>query len=120
MRCWYVMRATVVNSRPLLSRSANRILITARVTRIVDYCFAVLYALFLVRLLLEFLNARRGTGFFESIRDLTDPFYAPFKYIVGSGSIDGAPVVWPLVIAVLGYVLLQAGIHGFLRLVARG
>lgn len=114
------MRATVVNSRPLLSRSANRILITARVTRIVDYCFAVLYALFLVRLLLEFLNARRGTGFFESIRDLTDPFYAPFKYIVGSGSIDGAPVVWPLVIAVLGYVLLQAGIHGFLRLVARG
>jgi uncharacterized protein YggT (Ycf19 family) len=73
-----------------------------------------------MRLLLEFLNARRGTGFFESIRDLTDPFYAPFKYIVGSSSIDGAPLVWPLVIAVLSYALLQAGIHGLLRLVARG
>jgi len=120
LRCYYLMRTTAIETRPGLSRSTNRVLIVARFTRILDYLFGLLYALFLVRLLLEFISARRGAGFFESIRDLTDPFYAPFKYIVGTSSIDGAPVVWPLVIAVLGYALLHAGLHGLLRLVARG
>lgn len=113
------MRTTVVETGPF-SRSTNRVVIVARITRIVDYLFGLLYTLFLVRLLLEFLSARRGTGFFDAIRSLTDPFYAPFKYIVASSSIEGAPLVWPLVIAILGYVLLHAGIHGLLRLVARG
>jgi uncharacterized protein YggT (Ycf19 family) len=84
-----------------------------------DYLFGLLYTLLLVRLLLEFLNARRDSGFFQSIRDLTDPAYAPFKHIVGTSPIDGAPIIWSLVIAVLGYVLLQVAIHGLLRLVVR-
>ena len=113
------MRTTVVETVPF-SRSTNRILIIDRIIRIVDYLFGLLYSLLLVRLLLEFLNARRGTGFFDTIRGLPDPFYAPFKYIVASSSIDGAPVVWPLVIAILGYVLLHVGIHKLLRLIARG
>jgi uncharacterized protein YggT (Ycf19 family) len=113
------MRNPVVEARPFFW-STNRALVVARITRIVDYLFGILYALLLVRLVLEFLSARRDTGFFEMVRSVTDPFYAPFKYIVASSSVEGAPVVWPLVIAVLGYMLLHAGVHGLLRLVARG
>lgn len=113
------MRTIVVETTPF-PRSTNRALIVARIARAIDYLFALLYALLLVRLLLEFLSARKGTGFFEAVCGVTAPFYAPFKYIVASGSIDGAPLVWPLVIAILAYVLLQACIHGLLRLVARG
>jgi uncharacterized protein YggT (Ycf19 family) len=113
------MRTIVVETTPF-SRSTNRVLIVARITRTIDYVFALLYTLLLVRLLLEFLSARRGTGFYEAVCSVTAPFYAPFKYIVASSSIDGAPVVWPLVIAIVAYALLQAGIHGLLSLVARG
>ncbi len=113
------MRITAVEHR-LFPRDSNRTLTTARILRIVDYLFALLYTLLSARLLLEFLSARRSAGVFEFINSLTAPFYAPFKYIVASSTIEGAPVVWPLVIAIVGYILLQAAIHGLLRLVARG
>lgn len=92
----------------------------ARIARVVDYGFSVLYVLFFVRLVLEFLRARRESGFYELIAGVTDPFYAPFKYIVATHTLDGAPIVWPLVVAILGYMLLHALVRGILRLVARG
>lgn len=98
----------------------SRILIVNRITRITDYLFGILYVLLLVRLVLEFIGARRTSAFFSSVCGVTAPFYAPFKFIVASSSIDGAPVVWPLVIAVLGYALLHMGLRGLLRLVERG
>ena len=113
------MRTTTVDTQ-LFPRLPHRIPIIARIARIVDYLFGLLYVLLLSRLLLEFLSARRSAGIYETICSLTDPFYAPFKYIVASSSIEGAPVIWPLVIAILGYLVLQAAIHGLLRLVARG
>ena len=69
---------------------------------------------------IEFFNARRTTGFVELIRAMTDPFYAPFKGIVGTDTVDGARVVWPLAVAILGYMLLHAALRGLLRLIARG
>jgi uncharacterized protein YggT (Ycf19 family) len=100
--------------------SPSRIVVVARISRVVDYLFGVLYALLWVRLLLEFINARRSSGFSTTIRGVTAPFFAPFNFIVANTSIDGAPVVWSLVIAVIGYALLHLGIRGLLRLVARG
>ena len=100
--------------------TSRRILILNRIARVSDYFFGILYTLLVVRLLLEFIVARRTSGFFGAIGSLTGPFYAPFKSIVASSSIDGAPVVWPLVIAVLGYALLHIAFRGLLRLVARG
>jgi uncharacterized protein YggT (Ycf19 family) len=100
--------------------STNRTLFVARLARVVDYLFGVLLALLLVRLLLEFLGALRTSGFFAAVSCVTDPFYAPFKHIVPSSFIEGAPVVWPLVIAMIGYALLHVGIRGLLRLIARG
>jgi uncharacterized protein YggT (Ycf19 family) len=110
----------IISVGHLLPNPSNRVLIAARLTRIADYVFGLLYALLLSRLALEFLNARRSTSVYEAIRSLTAPFYAPFKHIVPDSSFDGAPVVWPLVIAIVGYLLLQGALHGLLRLVARG
>ena len=51
---------------------------------------------------------------------LTNPFYAPFKGIVATESLDGAhPIVWPIVIAIVAYMLLHAAVRGLLGLLAR-
>ena len=100
--------------------SVARIDVVARIARVADYLFGILYVVLLVRLALEFFHARKGTGFVEIIRAISDPFYAPFKGIVASDSVAGAPVVWPLVVAIIGYMLLHAAIRGLLRLIARG
>ena len=97
-----------------------RVAVVDRVARVIDYLFGILYVLLLIRLALEFFNARQGAGFYRLIHELTEPFYAPFKGIFGTASIAGAHVVWPLVVAILGYMLLHAAIRGLLRLVARG
>ena len=91
-----------------------------RVARVIDYLFGLLYAVLAVRLVLELINARRGTGFYDLIASLSDPFYAPFRGILPTHNIDGARLVWPLVVAILGYMLLHGGIRGLLRLIARG
>ena len=98
----------------------DRVARVARVARIIDYAFSVLYVLFFVRLALEFLQARRTSGFYELIAGVTNPFYAPFKAIVATHTIDGAPIVWPLVVAIVGYMMLHAFVRGILRLIARG
>jgi uncharacterized protein YggT (Ycf19 family) len=90
------------------------------VARIVDFLFGVLYALFLVRLVLELINAAHNSGFFQFIRAVTDPFFAPFRGIVGSTYLDAShPIVWPLVIAIAAYMVVHAIIRGFLRLLMR-
>jgi len=110
-----------LSGHPLTSnRSAARGAVTARVARIADFAFGVLYALLLVRLALEFFGARKGTGFVEIIHTLTEIFYAPFKGIFPTDTALGAHLVWPLLVAVLAYMLLHAGIRRLLRLVARG
>jgi uncharacterized protein YggT (Ycf19 family) len=108
-----------VRSHPLIAAGPRRSLVVERIEEILDYLFGLLYALLLVRFALEFFNARPGAGFVRLIRDVTDPFYAPFQSIVASNSIEGARVVWPLIIAIVGYLLLHAAIRGVLRLVAR-
>jgi hypothetical protein len=97
----------------------NRASVLAQIGRVLDYLFGVLYALLLVRFFLELFGARSGAGFFQMIRGLTDVFYAPFRGLFGTTHIDGGYFVWPLVVAVLGYMLLHAGIRGLLRLLAR-
>jgi hypothetical protein len=73
-----------------------------------------------VRFLLDLLAARPRAGFVRFIRELTTPFYEPFQGIVASGSIEGARIVWPLVVAIIAYMLLHAVIRGLLRLVTHG
>jgi uncharacterized protein YggT (Ycf19 family) len=99
---------------------ARRHDVVVGLARVLDYLFGVLYTLFVVRLVLEMLGARRDTGFVMLIAWLTRPFYEPFRGIVPSETLDGAhPIVWSLVIAIVAYMLLHGLIRGVLRLAAR-
>jgi uncharacterized protein YggT (Ycf19 family) len=89
-------------------------------TRVIDFLFGVLYTLLLVRLLLELINASHNSGFFEFIRAATDPFFAPFRGIVASTSLDGSHrIAWPLVIAIAAYMIVHGIIRALLGLFSR-
>ena len=91
----------------------------ARVSQVVDYIFYLIYALLALRLLLALMAARSSAGFVQFIRAVTDPLYAPFRGIVASPSVEGGyTLALPIVIAIIVYALLHAGINGLLRLFA--
>ncbi len=103
-----------------LTPRTSRYDVVYRLMRVIDYLFGLLYALLAIRLVLELLRARRGAGFVELIDAATGPFYAPFRGILPSETLDGThPIVWPLVVALVAYMLLQAAVHGLLRLATR-
>ena len=91
----------------------------ARVSQVIDYIFYVIYALLALRLLLALLAARPGAGFVRLIHSVTDPLYRPFRGIVASPTAEGGyTLALPIVIALIVYALVHAGINGLLRLIA--
>ena len=91
----------------------------ARVSQVVDYIFYLIYALLAIRLLLALLAARSSAGFVQFIYTITGPLYAPFRGIVASPTAEGGyTLALPIVIAIIVYALLHAGINGLLRLIA--
>jgi uncharacterized protein YggT (Ycf19 family) len=91
----------------------------ARISQIVDYLFFVLYGLLAIRLLLELFAARESAGFFQFIKDVTDPFYSPFRGLVPSpSSPEGFTLALPIIVAIVVYMLLHLAINGLLRLFA--
>jgi hypothetical protein len=90
----------------------------ARVSQVVDYVFYVVYGLLAIRLVLSLIAARSGAGFVQLIRAVTAPFYAMFRGIVASPSIDGHTLALPIVLAIVVYALLHAGIKALLRMIA--
>ncbi len=91
----------------------------ASLSQVVDYIFYVIYALLAIRLLLALLAARSRAGFVQFIVTVTDPLYAPFRGIVASPTAEGGyTLALPIVIAIIVYALLHAGINGLLRLIA--
>jgi uncharacterized protein YggT (Ycf19 family) len=116
---WYRRSyAGVAPSSAYEASSARRFVVV--VARVLDFLFSALYLVLGVRLVLDFLQARRDSGFYELIAKASAPFYAPFKDIVHSNTLDAThPIVWSLVVAIVAYVLLHAVLRGLLRLVAR-
>jgi len=103
------------------SALARRHDVVRGVARVLDYLFGLLYTLLAVRLVLAMIGARRGTGFVELVASLTGPFYAPFRGIVPSEAVDAShPIVWPIVVALLAYMLLHGALRGLLRLMSSG
>jgi hypothetical protein len=89
----------------------------ARVSQIVDYVFFLIYGLLVIRLLLALFAARSGNGFVQFIYSVTDLFYAPFKGIVASPSVEGGfTLSLPIIIALIVYGLLHLAINGLLRI----
>jgi uncharacterized protein YggT (Ycf19 family) len=89
------------------------------VSRVLNAIFALLYAVLATRLILDFLEARKDSGFYQLVRTVSGPVYAPFKDIVSSGIIANHPVVWSLVVAMFAYALAHAVLNGLLRLATR-
>ena len=91
----------------------------ARVSQVVDYIFYVIYGLLGIRLLLALLAARSSAGFVQFIHAVTDPLYRPFRGIVASPTAEGGyTLALPIVIALIVYALIHAGVNGLLRLIA--
>jgi uncharacterized protein YggT (Ycf19 family) len=92
----------------------------ARVSQFIDYGFYVIYALLGLRLLLALFAARQSNDFVQFLKAISDPFYAPFKGIVASPSVDGGfTLALPIVVALVVYALLHLGVNGLLRIFAQ-
>ncbi|MCP9494125.1 MAG: YggT family protein [Pyrinomonadaceae bacterium MAG19_C2-C3] len=112
-------RHKAINEVAQSEREVGRSRGIARVSQVVDYIFFLIYTLLAIRLVLALLAARSEAGFVQLIRNITDPLYAPFRGIVGSPSIEGGyTLALPIVIAIVVYALVHAGINGLLRLFA--
>ena len=92
----------------------------ARVSQIVDYFFFIVYGLLGIRFLLELFAARESAGFFQFIRSVTGPFYAPFRGLVASPTMEGtgSTLALPIIVALVVYALLHLAINGLLRIFA--
>ena len=112
-------RAKAVDEVVETEREVERSRVAARVSQVVDYIFYIIYALLAIRLILALLAARRSAGFTQFIFSVTDPLYAPFRGIVASPTAEGGyTLALPIVVALVVYALLHAGINGLLRLLA--
>lgn len=112
------MREKAVDEVVQTEREVERGRVMARVSQVVDYLFFIVYGLLTLRFLLELFGARENAGFFQFIRSVTGPFYAPFKGLVASPSADGFTLALPIVFALVAYMLLHLAINGLLRIFA--
>ena len=112
-------RGKAINEVVETEREVERARGMARISQVVDYIFYLIYALLALRLLLALMAARSSAGFVQFIYAVTDPLYAPFRGIVASPRAEGGyTLALPIVIALIVYALLHAGINGLLRLIA--
>lgn len=113
------MRRTAVDEVVETEHEVDRARFVARVSQVVDYIFFVIYGLLTIRLLLELLAARESAGFFVFIKNVTAPFYSPFRGLVPNlSTAEGFTLALPIVVAIVVYMLLHLAINGLLRIVA--
>ena len=112
-------RGKAINEVVDTEREVERSRTAARVSQVIDYIFYIIYALLALRLLLALMGARRKAGFTQFIYSVTDPLHAPFRNIVAEPTAEGGyRLALSVVIAIIVYVLIHAGINGLLRLFA--
>lgn len=112
-------RGKAIEEVVVTEREIDRARGVARISQVIDYIFYVIYALLAVRLLLALMAARSSAGFVQLIYSVTDPLYRPFRGIVASPTAEGGyTLALPIVIAIIVYALVHAGINGLLRLIA--
>ncbi len=112
-------KENAINEVASSEREVQRSRGIARLSQFIDYAFFLIYALLAVRFVLAMIGARGEAGFVEFIVSLTDPFFAPFRNIVGG--VEGSPTSsasFSIGIALLAYVVLHIVINRLLRLIA--
>ena len=112
------MRTKAVDEVVQTQNEIERARVLARVSQVVDYVFFLIYGLLGIRLLLELFAARESAGFFQFIKTVTDPFYAPFKGLVPTLTNEGFKLALPIIVALVVYMLLHLAINGLLRMFA--
>ena len=110
------MRQKAVNEVVETEREVERGRSLARVSQVIDYIFFIIYGLLAIRLMLALFAAKSSADFVQFIRTVTDPFYAPFKGIMDSPSVDGYTLALPIIVALVVYMLLHFAINGLLRI----
>lgn len=83
--------------------------------RLVDWIFYVIYALLGLRFLLALLAASEEAGFTQLVHALTDPLLIPFQAIVARPAIGGSVVDFPVLVAIVAYIVLHLAIRGLIR-----
>ena len=113
------MRERAVGEVVETEREVERARGAARISQVVDYIFFLIYGVLVIRLLLELFAARESAGFFQFIKTVTNPFYAPFRGLVPSPSTaEGFTLALPIIVAIVVYMLLHLAINGILRMIA--
>jgi uncharacterized protein YggT (Ycf19 family) len=88
------------------------------VARVFDVAFTFIHTVLGIRFLLDLIEARRASGFYQLVASASGPFYAPFKDIIATGTVGSHPIVWSLLVAMVAYALLHGLIRALLRVVA--
>jgi hypothetical protein len=113
------LRGKAIDQMVGTDREVRRSRGLARASQVVDYVFYVVYSLLAIRLVLGMIAARSSAGFVQLIRAVTAPFYAMFRGIVASPTSEGGyTLAVPIVIAIIVYAMLHAGIKALLRMIA--
>jgi YggT family protein len=113
------MQRKAIDDVEQTEREVERGRIAARISQVIDYLFFIVYGLLTIRLLLALFAARESAGFVQFIRDVSGPFYAPFRGIVPSPSTpEGFTLALPIIVAIVAYMILHLAINGLLRLLA--
>jgi uncharacterized protein YggT (Ycf19 family) len=111
------LRGRAISETLKTEHEAERARGAARVSQFVDFAFYLLYVLLTTRLMLALIAARSDTGFVRFIKAVTDPFYAPFRGIVPSPTVEGGfTLAVPIAIALVAYMVLHVIVHQMFRL----
>ena len=114
---------TATDERVLVEKAdeARRVRSRARIGRVVNLVFAMVYLLLGLRLLLSVLAVSPGAAFAQWVLLLTDPLLAPLGVLLPRLiSPDGYPLALPVLLAMLLYGLLHFAARGLLRREGRG
>jgi uncharacterized protein YggT (Ycf19 family) len=98
---------TVTAGRDALSRGV----------RLLDYVFFLIYAVVGLRIVLELLGAREGSGFKQLLDSMSDPLLLPFKGLMPDPGIGPFHLMLSYVVGLIVYALLHLAIRGLIRIV---
>ncbi len=89
---------------------------TSRGVRLLDYLFFLIYAVVGLRILLELLGAREGSGFKQLLDAITDPLLLPFKGLLPDPGIGPFHLMLSYIAGLIVYGLLHLAIRGLFRI----
>jgi hypothetical protein len=90
----------------------------ARISRVVDYPFYIIYILIGLQFEFRLMGARPGNGFVQFVAGVSLPLLAPIERIVGTPSAGAFQIQLPYLLALVVYILLHIAIKGVFRLIA--